>query len=122
MRKSKQQDTALKILKGYRAVLCRKTALEAVYRANDEALLVCLEQIQLTNELVDSLKSDTQKSKKMYWIIYATFMTDKQLSNVEEILGTIAEKYERIPRRTYFRLKKQAIERLNELLGKQYQL
>ena len=112
MKKSKQQNTALKMLKGYRAVLWRKTALETVYRANDKALLVCLEQIQLTNELVNSLKSGTRKSKKMYWVIHATFMIDKQLGNVEEILDDIAKKYERIPRITYFRLKKQAIKRL----------
>jgi len=52
--------------------------------------------------------------EKMFWILHATFMTEKQPGDVEEILADIAGKYEKISRRTYFRLKKQAIKKLSE--------
>ena len=122
MIKSKQQNMALKLLKGYRAVLWRKSVLEVIPRTNNKTLLACLEQIKLTNELVEALKNDNHSGNyvgdKMYWILQSTFMTNKQPGDIAEILDDIAKKYEHIPRRTYFRLKKQAIERLDECLEK----
>jgi len=116
MVKHKQQNRALKLLKEYRAALWRKAALEVIPGTNNKSLSVCIEQIQLTKDLVETLKSDVQLGEKMIWILHATFMTDKQPGDIEEILTAIAVRHRRIPRRTYFRLKKQAIERLNDYL------
>ena len=116
MENPKQQNKALKLLRKYRPTLWRKSALEVVPNASAKSLSVCIDQIRLTNELVETLKIDSHIGKKMYWILHATFMTDRQPGDIEEMLADIAEKYEYIPRRTYFRLKKQAIERLNDRL------
>ena len=114
MKNPNQQNKALKLLKEYRPALWRKSTLEAVPRTNSLSLTACLEQIQLTQALVESLKNDIRLGEKMFWIIRATFMTDKQPGDIDDILNDIAVKYEHVPRRTYFRLKKQALERLNE--------
>ena len=103
---------ALKLLMEYRPTLWRKSALEAVSGHNSKSHSACVEQIKLTRELIESLKSDERLGVKLYWVIFATFMTDKQPLDIDEILAVIDAKYEHIPRRTYFRLKKRAIEML----------
>jgi len=103
---------ALKLLIEYRPTLWRKSALEAVSGSNNKPLAACVEQIRLTNELVETLKNEKRIGAKLYWVIFATFMTDKQPLDIDEILADIAAKYEHIPRRTYFRLKKRAVEML----------
>ena len=50
MKESKQQNKALKMLRGYRAALWRKSALEVVHGTNNEALSVCLKQMFLSSE------------------------------------------------------------------------
>jgi len=103
---------ALKLLTEYRPALWRKSALEAVSGSNNKPLVACMEQIRLTTGLVETLKNEKRIGVKLYWVIFATFMTDKQPLDIDEILADIAAKYEHIPRRTYFRLKKRAVEML----------
>ena len=118
MAKPRQQSKALKLLNEYRPNLWRKFALEACPGVNDHSLSVCLEDIQFVEKLVETLKCNIRIGVKMFWILQSTFMTDKQPGDVEEILSDITVKYECIPRRTYFRLKKQAIDRLDDYLDK----
>jgi hypothetical protein len=108
--KTRKQSGVLKLLTEYRQVLWRKSALEAVPGSKTEALLSCLKQISLTQELAEVLKTDNRLGEKLYRIIRATYLTDKQPGDVDEILDDIAGRYGRVPRRTYFRLKKRAIE------------
>ena len=125
MEKTQKQSGALKLLAEYRSVLWRKSALETVPGSKRKALSFCLEQISLTQELAEALKSDNRLGEKLYRIIHATFMTGKQPGNVDEILDGITGNYEHIPRRTYFRLKKRAIEimdaRLKEIAARSFQ-
>lgn len=113
MEKDYKQSNALELLLRYRPELWRKTTLEAVSGIHNESLLVCLEQLYATQKLVETLKSDERLGEKMYWIIQATFMTEKQPKNIDDILDDIAARCAHIPRRTYFRLKKRAIEMLD---------
>jgi hypothetical protein len=111
-----EQSKALKLLTEYRPVLWRKTVLEAVSgdkNKKNKALYACLEQIALTQELVQALKTNKRLGEKLYWVIYVTFMTDKQPGDVEEMLACVDENYGYISRRTYFRLRKRAIEIIN---------
>ena len=110
MAKTQKQSAALKLLTEYRPALWRKSAFEAVPGSKSKAHLVCLEQIRLTQELAEALKADERLGEKLYRIIHVTYMTDKQPGDVDEILDDIAGRYGRVPRRTYFRLKKRAIE------------
>ena len=110
------QNKALELLVKYRPTLWRKATLEAVPRSKHKALPVYMEEISLTQKLVESLKEDKRLGEKLYWIIHSTYMTDKQPCDIDEILADIAVKYGCIPRRTYFRLKKRAVEILDNRL------
>ena len=125
MIQTQKQSGALKLLTEYRSVLWRKSAFEAVPGSKSKALSSCLAQINLTQELTEALKADDRLGEKLYRIIYATYMTDKQPGDVDEILDDIAGRYGRVPRRTYFRLKKRAIEimdaRMEETAAQSFQ-
>jgi len=113
---------AHKLLLDYRLTKWRKSALEVVQEANQGILRAYSEQLCLTEELVASLRNNKRFGDKLYWIIYITYLSNRQPGDVEEILAEIAKNHEPIPRRTYFRLRARAIEildvRLNELAAK----
>lgn len=119
MLKNEQQSKAQKLLLEYRPTIWRKAVLETMPGTGDVAKQACAEQIQLTQELVQSLRqrSNKQLGERLYWIIYASYLTEQQPSNVEKILLDIATMYKRIPRRTYFRLKGRAINMMDNILN-----
>jgi len=90
--------------------------LEAVPGIGQKALDACMEQMRFTQELAQTLRSNRLLGEKLYWIIYASYLTDRQPIDVGEILDYIAQEHESIPRRTYFRLKVRAIQMLDDRL------
>jgi len=116
MVKSQHMSNAQKLLLEYRPAIWRKTLLEAVPGIGNKAMQACMEQMHFTQELVQSLRNHKLLGEKLYWIVYALYMTDQQPNDIEEILSEIAAKYKAIPRRTYFRLKGRAIKMLDEHL------
>jgi len=121
MTKNKHLNNAQKLLLEYRPALWRKSLLETVPGIGNKALSACVEQMNFTQELAETLRSNRLLGEKLYWIIYASYLTDRQPVDVGEILDHIAEKHGHIPRSTYFRLKGRAIgmmdDRLNEMTG-----
>jgi len=119
MTKIQQISNAQKLLLEYRPAIWRKSVLETVPGVGHKTLQTCVEQIRFTHELALSLRNNKLLGEKLYWIIYASYMTDRQPGDVEEILSDIAQKHRRIPRSTYFRLRERAIrmmdKRLNEM-------
>jgi len=113
MKKGQKLSDAQKLLLEYRATLWRKTALESTQGVGSKALKACEEQIRLTHEIVNALRRNKLLGEKLYWIIYVSYMTDREPHDIEEILFGIAQKYEYIPRRTYFRLKSRAIKMMD---------
>ena len=109
MAKSSKHSKAQKLLLEYRPIVWRKSVLETVPEISREALRACEEQISFTQALVDVLRNNGPTGEKLYRVIYATYMTDRQLGDVDEILDHIANSHEPLPRRTYFRLKGLAI-------------
>ena len=109
------QSKAQKLLLEYRPNLWRKSVLETVPEVGGNALQACVNQIQLTQRLAEMLRNN-HLGEKLYWIIYASYMTVRQPCDVVEILAVIAEKHERIARSTYFRLKERAIRIMDEQL------
>ena len=116
--KNKQPREAQKLLLEYRPTIWRKALLETIPGTGDKAMLACAEQIRLTQELAQSLRqwSNKQLGEKLYWIIYASYLTEQQPANVEKTLADIAAMYKHIPRRTFFRLKGRAISMMNDIL------
>jgi len=110
------QYSAQKLLLEYRSAIWRKSAFEAVPGVGHVTLRTCMKQINLTQELVSTLRNNKLLGEKLYWIIYSSYMTDKQPCDVDEILSGIAQKHEYIPRRTYFRLRARAIKMMDAYL------
>jgi len=115
--KNKQQSTAQKLLLEYRPTIWRKAMLETIPGTGDKALQACTEQIQLIQALTQSLRKNKQLGEKLYWIIYASYLTEQQPENVDKILSDIAAMYKHVPRRTYFRLRGRAISMMNDILN-----
>ena len=116
MANNQQQSHAQNLLIEYRPTIWRKAALEAVPGAGHKALQTCIEQINLTQKLVDTLRNNKRLGKKLYYIIHASYMTKQQPGDVVEILADIAQMYGHIPRSSYFRLRERAIRMMDEHL------
>ena len=116
MKKNQHASDAQKLLHEYRPAVWRKSLLEAVPGIGQKALDACMEQMRFTQELAQTLRSNRLLGEKLYWIIYASYLTDRQPIDVGEILDYIAQEHESIPRRTYFRLKVRAIQMLDDRL------
>jgi len=70
------------LLLEYRPTIWRKAVLETISGTDDKAIQACNKQIQLTLELAQSLRqrSNKQLGEKLYWIIYASHLTEQQAS------------------------------------------
>ena len=110
-------NCALKLLQEYRIITWRKSLLETAPSARPKALGAYERQINFTKELTEMLLNDKKLGKKLYWIIYSTYMTKRQPEGIEEILENISEKIGCIPRSSYFRLRGRALEILNNHLS-----
>jgi len=119
------QNKAQQLLLAYRPTLWRKSALETVSRVasdatetNCAALQTCVAQIDFTQAMVQTLQDNRRLGNKMYRIIFVTYMTERQPMDIGEMLAEIAKGQAYIPRRTYFRLKKCALEMMDAYLEK----
>jgi len=108
---------ALELLQEYRIITWRKSLLETAPSSKQKALGAYERQINFTKELTEVLFNDKKLGKKLYWVIYLTYMTKRQPEGIEEILENIPEKIGRIPRSSYFRLRGRALEILNNHLS-----
>ena len=118
MTENKSNSEAQKLLLEYRPTVWRKAALETALGTECEAFISCKNQLSFTQGLIETLQSHKPMGEKLYWVIYFTYMTDKQPSDISEILSGIAEKCGDIPRSSYFRLRVRAITILDSHLSK----
>ena len=116
MKKGYLKSKAQMLLFEYRPAIWRQAAFESVSGTENKVVQICKEQLRFTNEIVEMLRSNKLLGEKLYWIIYVSYMTERQPGNIEDILAGIAQKYGHIPRRTYFRLKRRAIKMIDDLL------
>jgi|GEM_PF-1775753 len=115
MRKNELRSNVL--LQDYRPAMWRKLAFESMPGVGDGLPQAYSEQIRFTREIVEGLRKHKLLGEKLYWIIFASYMTENQLADVDEILCEIARKFEPIPRRTFFRLKLRALKMLDDRLN-----
>jgi len=114
--KEQQQSNAQKLLTEYRPTIWRKLVLETIPVTGQMALKTCLKRIRFTQDLVAMLRKDKLLGEKLYWIIFSTYMTERQLGSIEAILDYLVQNYGYVPRRTYFRLRGRAIDILDSHL------
>ena len=114
---NKAISKAKKLLLEYRPTLWRKMAIEATVGTKGEDFQSCVKNIEFVKEAVQKLRNHRLLGDKLYWIIYITYMTEKQPKENAEILLSVAEKCGVIPRSSYFRLRNQAIDMIDRELG-----
>lgn len=116
MEREQDMSNAQKLLNEYRPAIWRKSVLEAVPGIGNKALQACVEQMNFTQELAQTLRNNKLLGEKLYWIIYVSYLTDRQMGDIDEILDHIAQNHEHIPRSTYFRLRTRAINMMDARL------
>jgi len=116
MEREQDMSNAQKLLNEYRPAIWRKSVLEAVPGIGNKALQACVEQMNFTQELAQTLRNNKLLGEKLYWIIYTSYLTEKQMGDIDEILEHIAQNHEHIPRSTYFRLRTRAINMMDDRL------
>jgi len=116
MTENKSNSEAQKLLLEYRPTVWRKSALENALGTECDAFISCKNQLDFAQELIEILQG--HKDEKLYWVLYFTYMTDKQPSDISEILSALSKKCGSIHRSSYFRLRARAIAILDSYLSK----
>lgn len=118
MANDKAGGKARKLLLGYRPTKLRRVALKTVMGDGGDVLDVCEKQLNLVNELMEILRGHKLFGDKLYWVIFCTYMTERQPHDTGEILTDIESNCEYIPRSSYFRYRARAIKMLDDHLMK----
>lgn len=72
--------------------------------------------LKLLDSSVDLLRTCHKHGEEYYWILYYSFLSPRELKNVEDILDKLENHFRYISRRTYYRKRKEAIEALGTIL------
>ena len=101
--------------------------LESVYLAGADLSGTDIEQharsiersnkmLTLINNSVSLLRAHHKSGEVYYWVLYYTFLSPQKLNNVEEILDQLRPHVQHISFRTYYRLRREAVETLSAVL------
>lgn len=72
--------------------------------------------LKLLESAVDLLRSKHKFGDIYYWVLYYTFLSPQQLSNVESIIDKLQSHFHNISPRTYYTRRTEAIEALGSVL------
>lgn len=72
--------------------------------------------LNLLNNAVELLRTKHKSGEQYYWILYYSFFSPQELSNVEEIIEHIRPYVQDISHRTFYRRRQNAIEALGSIL------
>lgn len=101
--------------------------LESIYMAGADLSGTQIEQharsiershkmLNLLNSAVELLRAKHKSGEQFYWILYYSFLSPQQLTNVEEIIDHIRPYVRDISYRTFYRRRQEAIESLGSIL------
>lgn len=80
----------------------------------------CIERsykmLKLVDSAVDLLRTRHKNGETYYWVLYYTFLSPQQLSDVNEILEQLRPHIRDISRTTYYRRREKAVEALSSVL------
>lgn len=80
----------------------------------------CIERsnqmLKLLDNAMELLRTRHKNGEAYYWLLYYTFLSPQQLSNVNEILEQLQPHIRDIGRTTYYRKREQAVEALSSIL------
>lgn len=72
--------------------------------------------LRIVDSAVDLLCRKHKNGEIYYWILYYTYLSPQELSNIDEIIEKLTDYLKDISRSTYFRKKNEAILHLGRLL------
>ena len=72
--------------------------------------------LNIIDKAVDMLRRRQADGEIYYWIIYYTYLSEKPLKKVEDIIKKVAEKTEYMAWKTYFKRRKHTISLLSTIL------
>lgn len=72
--------------------------------------------LNLLNTSVELLRTKHKSGEQYYWILYYSFLSPQELSNVEEVIKHIRPYVQDISHRTFYRKRQEAIEALSSIL------
>ena len=101
--------------------------LESIYMAGADLSGTQIEQharsiershkmLNLLNTSVELLRTKHKSGEQYYWILYYSFLSPQELSNVEEVIKHIRPYVQDISHRTFYRKRQEAIEALSSIL------
>ena len=80
----------------------------------------CIERsykmLKLVDSAVELLRTRHKNGETYYWVLYYTFLSPQQLSDVNEILKQLRPHIRDISRTTYYRRREKAVEALSSVL------
>jgi len=72
--------------------------------------------IKIINHAIGVLRSKHKKGEMYYWILYYSFLSPQQLSDVQEIIEKLSPHIRRISYRSYYRKRQEALNELSTVL------
>jgi len=80
----------------------------------------CIERsnkmLKMLETAIEILRSKHKFGESYYWVLYFTYLSPQELSSVHEVIDTLLPHVRNISYRTYYRLRKEAIEALGSIL------
>ena len=80
----------------------------------------CIEQsnkmVKMLESAVELLRTRHKFGEHYYWVLYYTYLSPQELKSVNEIIDTLQSHIDYISYRTYYRMRKDAIEALSSVL------
>ncbi len=80
------------------------------------------EHLSGIDRLVDLIRNYHPYGEQYYWILYYTYLSPKKPECTDEILELLADQGFAVPRRTYYRKRKEAVETLAVLVGQKKEM
>ena len=109
-------NPARKLLEGYRKAKLKNLYLE-MYDKKSVDRIICAKQIAFTDGLLDILRKGAHKGEKLYWILYESYMSEPEPSNVDEILERIKNSWGYVAAFDLYRYRNKGFEFLNKLIS-----
>lgn len=72
--------------------------------------------LTLLDNAINIMRSKHKKGEVYYWLLYYTYLSPQKLDNVEEIIEQLQPHIRDISLRTYYRIRKEAVETLSSVL------
>jgi hypothetical protein len=80
----------------------------------------CIERsnkmVKMLEAAVDILRAKHKYGEPYYWVLYYTYLSPQELESVNDVVETLQPHLKHISYRTYYRLRREAIEALGSIL------